>query len=1027
MHYLKKELLHLLESNTHFFSFFQESGLWIWDVQHPENYWISPNFWVKLGYETHEIPDLLLDWKKLIHPDDIALLEKELSSNLASPESSFDTPIRYLHKQGYIMWLRCRGMALRNEEGQVQLITVSHIDITNEKESELKARQQSLLYEYILNSQVLYVAKIDLEGRYTFISENYANALGEPVENLLDTLATTYMVAEDIDVFRQGVEFCRKNPLVSYTIQIKKRLPGKALQAYEWSMTGLEDSFGQVNEILGLGRDVTQTMRTEINLSVLLSSMSDILSMTTPEGVVTYLSPAWTKILGYPVEDCLGKTMEDFIHPDDLPAAFEMIGKVNEELPACFEHRIKHQKGHYLWMETKANRQEVSEEIVWTSHDIDKRKKAEEELLKTKVLLEETSRMAKVGAWEYNIDQQRLYWSDVTKEIHEIPLDENPDMRHGISFYATTQAKERLARVVAEGIKNGTAWDLEEQIITAKGNLRWVRTIGQVEQINGRSVRLFGTFQDIDDLKTAQGQIEKARQQAEYASSAKSEFLANMSHEIRTPLNGVIGFTELLLKTPLDETQQLYQKTVYESAHSLLGIINDILEFSKIEAGKLSLVIEKTELELLCHQSLALVTTQAQNKGLEVLLNIEPNVPRWIWVDELRLRQILVNLLSNAAKFTLQGEIELKVECLALESEQARLRFTVRDTGIGIEKENQRKIFEAFTQEDLSTTKKFGGTGLGLTISSRLLRLMNSQFELSSKLGKGSCFSFELSVPAASEDLASSKDWPHLNRIHSALVVDDNKVSRSILKQILAQQNIACYLAKNGIEALEVTQEQIFDVILMDYHMPFLNGVETLEKMRASSDQALPPVLIMNTIYEGLELEKSGKALLPKPVKRTELLTALSNLFEEEQSITPEPPAEPVSDTPLQTLASILVVEDNAVNRLLAKKLIASLRPELTIYEAHNGIEGVEAFTRYRPDLILMDIQMPEMNGYEATQQIRQIETGHIPILALTASILPLERERCLAAGMDDYLTKPIARTVLEQALEQWLPLPNSN
>lgn len=1025
MHHLKQKLFTLLESDDHFFSFFQESGLWIWDVLHPDHHWMSPNFWKKLGYEPNDTPDLLQGWQQLIHPDDIAFLTEQLQTYLTDPEAVFDVHVRYLHRLGSIVWFRCRAIAMRDEQGKATLLAISHLDVTQEKEAELKALQQSLLYEYILSSQILYVAKMDLKGQYTFVSQTYAESLEETGEVLLGKRAIDLVIAEDVALCQQTLQACLDHPLVSYTIQVRKRAEGKSIQTYEWNLTGLEDSSGQVSEILCLERDVTQSIKTQTNLSVLLSSMSDILSMTTPEGMITYLSPAWTKILGYSVEECLGKTIGDFLHPEDMPRAFETVELAMNQQKACFEHRIKHAQGHYIWMETKATIPNGNEEIVWTSHDIHQRKKAEEELLKTKALLEETSRLAKVGAWEMMMDSDQLYWSEVTKEIHELPADYIPELSQGINFYASQEARDRIHAVVEKAMIEGTSWDLEEQIQTAKGNLRWVRTIGQVEMVDGKAVRMFGTFQDIDDRKKAEQETQKARHQAEAASKAKSEFMANMSHEIRTPLNGVIGFTELLLKTPLDENQRLYQKTVYDSANSLLNILNDILEFSKIEAGKLSLVAEKTELELLGQQTLDLITTQAQNKGLEVLFYKESQVPHWIWVDELRLRQVLANLLSNAVKFTLQGEIELKIKVLEKGHGESLLRFSVCDTGIGIETENQRKIFEAFTQEDLSTTKKFGGTGLGLTISNRLLGLMGSQLSLSSEIGKGSCFSFDLRLPTASEPPEEAKDWPYLDRIKSLLIVDDNASHRRVLEQMLLEQEISCRLAKNGLEALELLSSESFDAVVMDYQMPYLNGLETLEKMSAFT--FVPPVLLMVTISQGLELEKSGKPLLMKPLKRKQLFTSLSNLFEpEQQVVTPQVAAvdvPPQNSNEKEATASILIVEDNAVNRLLAKKLIGSLRPDLSVHEAHDGKQGVQAFVEHQPDLILMDIQMPEMNGYEATQEIRKLESGHTPILALTASILPGEKENCMAAGMDDYLTKPIARTVLEQALLKWLPV----
>jgi PAS domain S-box-containing protein len=525
-------------------------------------------------------------------------------------------------------------------------------------------------------------------------------------------------------------------------------------------------------------------------------------------------------------------------------------------------------------------------------------------------------------------------------------------------------------------------------------------------------------------------ELTNSRLQAEAASKAKSEFLANMSHEIRTPLNGVIGFTDLLKGTPLSPLQVQYVNNANVSGHTLLGIINDILDFSKIEAGMLHLEMIKTDMIELLEESVDIIKFQAGQKSLELLLHIDPAMPRYAVTDPVRLKQILANLLGNAVKFTENGDVELKVDFEKMADGKGKLSFFVRDTGIGITEEQKSKLFKAFSQADSSTTRRFGGTGLGLLISELIAQQLGGKIMVESKPGVGTTFYFDIlaQVEAGDSPASDSISW-----VKRSLVIDDNASNRLILDEMLANWGIDNESCDNGLTALKILETaKPFDIIICDYNMPCMDGLETIRMIRENLKliAARQPVILLHSSSDDAELHKRCDQLgigfrLTKPVKQRELFAYLSQIHTTDEPV--QESAVSLTTPHLEVnypTVTILIAEDVNMNMTIIKAIIKKFCPQATLFEARNGLEVVRMVSEVSPDLIFMDVQMPEMDGLEATKRIRTQETerhSHIPIVALTAGAFKDEQEKCFAAGMDDFLAKPVVPQNVKAVLAKYL------
>jgi len=771
-------------------------------------------------------------------------------------------------------------------------------------------------------------------------------------------------------------------------------------------------------------------------------SMADWIWEVDENGVYTYCSKKVQDLLGYPPDEIIGKTPFDLMPQDEAKRTGEIFSKIarKKEPIKDIENWNKRKNGELICLLTNGvpifDEEGNLKGYRGVDKDITERKRAEEVLRQSEELLRATIESTGDGILVVNQEGQVTNANERFAHMWRIPdeLIRSRDDRKLLDYVLDQlEAPEAFLSKVQQ-LYQSSEEDLDTLLF--KDGRVFERFSSPLIR-DGAIVGRVWNFRDITERRRAEEALEKAKEAAEAANSAKGEFLANMSHEIRTPMNGVIGMTGLLLDTELTPEQIDYAETVRASGDALLQIINDILDFSKIEAGRLELEMIDFDLRTTVEDVSDMLAQRAQQKGLDVACLVHCDVPSWLQGDPGRLRQILLNLVSNAVKFTEQGEVAIQVSLDEETDTHATVRFAVTDTGIGIPRDRLYRLFKSFSQADASTTRKYGGTGLGLAISKRLSEMMGGEIGVDSEQGKGSTFWFTAVLEKQPERQEALPVLPADILGKRVLVVDDNQTNREVLSAYLGSWDCRCAAAAGAREALGMLREAAkaadpFHLVILDQIMPEMDGEALGRAIKAEPALKQTP-LVMLTSWgrrgDAARVREIGfSAYLTKPIKHSQLFDCLVTVLGKEPATAKEDEKPPLVTR--HTLAEarrkvhILLVEDNIVNQKLATRLLEKMGYRSDA--VGNGREAVEALETVAYDVVLMDVQMPEMDGYEATRVIRdpqsRVQNHEVPIIAMTAHAMKGDRERCLEAGMNDYIAKPVQPKKFLEVIEPFLP-----
>ncbi|UAL42577.1 PAS domain S-box protein [Shewanella inventionis] len=939
--------------------------------------------------------------------------------------------------------------AQQNAEKQILSLNASlELKVTERTQALQQALSENKTLLDNINQQLLY-SETDKDGVILAVNDYFCIASGYTRAQMIGQTHSILHSGQHDDAFWQDM-WDTINQGKSWQGEVCNHDKQGEAKWFDTLITPIVDNNGALERCIALRIDITERKHTQLENLKLTSLLTNVLAAaseiaiisTNSEGVITMFNRGAELLLGYSASEIVGKMSPAIMHvPSEVrERGKELSEEFGEEISAfdVFVYKPRNfgpetrtwtyvRKDYtqcQVSLSVTAMRNESGELIGYlgVAVNIDTMLKQQEELMSTSNQLIKAAEVAELGIWDLDLLTENLQWNDRMFVMYDYPQEIQKDglnyrhwqqRIHPDDLYMAEQALQ-------QAIENHSTYQPTFRILNRANQVRYIHAGAQISYDKlGKAVRVVGINRDITEQRELEQTLRLAKQDADAASAAKSAFLANMSHEIRTPMNAVLGMLQLVQHSDMTRQQLDYVTKAEIAAKSLLGLLNDILDFSKIDAGKLDLDVHPFQMETLMRELAVMLATNVHSKSIEVIFDLDPDIPYLIEGDELRLRQVLLNLAGNAIKFTSQGHVIVGVHCHQLSQDEVKLNISVSDSGIGISKEQAGKIFQGFVQAESSTSRRFGGTGLGLAITKRLVELMGGELTLSSEVGQGSRFGFDLSFSVVEmKNTYLDIDLQGKN----ILIVDDSKMSRKILSKTLMAHGAYVNEASNSKQAINLIDQSLhatnhYDVIIMDWRMPEMDGLETAQHIQLMFPEGSAPAIIMLTAY-GSEVMKQTKQydqqpfvnMLTKPITANLMLEAVHQAISGE-----EIPLESkkVTHLALQGIR-VLVVEDNQLNRQVIDELLRLQGAIVTL--AKGGVEGVEWVTQSNNvfDIVIMDMQMPDMDGLEATRLIRADgRFNDLMILAMTANASLADKALCLDAGMNEHIGKPIDMTRL--------------